>query len=228
MQDARKKNQANRQTIVDARAAQGKMGDATSAKLAKMGNTIGNDEIQKRLDQGNATRDELLQFLSQRLTTIRDVQLREIDQCKGRNPREWWMTVSDSQKEDITKPEPMRWKESAALYEEACFQLCRGALGRGAELMRRALDAERQAFGSLTSLVNTSDVDTEPAGPASMHPILPDQACGPCDSPDELKLAHQIQDVNTEPKDPMNRKRKKDPWWTLEEEDEEEEDGSGQ
>ena len=58
------------------------MGDATSAKLAKMGSAIGNDEIQKRLAQGNATRDELLQFLSQRLTTIRDVQLREIEQCQ--------------------------------------------------------------------------------------------------------------------------------------------------
>jgi len=204
------------------------MGDATSAKLAKMTDTIGNDEIQKRLEGGNATRDELLQFLSQRLTTIRDVQLKEIDQCLGKNPRTWWMKVSDIQKEDVTKPEPMRWKESAALYEDACFQLCRGALGRGAELIRRALDAERHAFGSLTSLVSTKGIDTEPEGPGSMSPILPDQACGPCDAPGEVKLAKEIQDVNTEPKNPMNRKRKKDPWWTLEEEEEEEEDGGDQ
>jgi hypothetical protein len=228
MQDTRKKNGEQKGAAVGERAGQTQMGDATSAKLAKMTDSIGNDEIQRRLDQGNATRDELLQFLSQRLTTIRDVQLREIEQCQGNNPRTWWMKVSDSQKEDVTKPEPMRWKDSAALYEDACFQLCRGALGRGAELMRRALDAERKTFGTLTSLVNTKDLESEPSGPTSMHPILPEEACGPCDTPTELKLAQQIQDVNTEPKDPMNRKRKKDPWWTLEEEEEEEEDGSGQ
>jgi hypothetical protein len=228
MQDERKKNKQSEGSSVDARAAKSTMGDATSAKLAKMTDSIGNDEIQKRLAAGNATRDELLQFLSQRLSTIRDVQLKEIDQCLGKNPRTWWMKVSDSQKEDVTKPEPMRWKESAALYEDACFQLCRGALGRGAELMRRALDAEREAFGSLTSLVSTKDVNTEAQAPASMNPVLPDQACGPCQAPDEAKLAKVIQDVNMEPKDPMNRKRKKDPWWTLEEEEEEEEDGGAQ
>lgn len=228
MQDERKKNKNSKAPSIDARAAESKMGDATSAKLSKMTDSIGNEEIQKRLSSGNTTRDELLQFLSQRLTTIRGVQLKEIDQCLGKNPRTWWMKVSDSQKEDVTKPEPMRWKESAALYEDACFQLCRGALGRGAELIRRALDAERKAFGSLTSLVNTKDVDTEPQGPESMNPILPDQACGPCQTPDEAKLAKDIQNVNMEPKDPMNRKRKKDPWWTLEEEEEEEEDGGDQ
>ena len=129
--------------------------------------------------------------------------------------------------EDITKPEPMRWKEAQLCTKMPAFSFVEARSGV-TELMRRAIDAERKAFGSLTSLVNTSDIDTEPAGPSSMNPILPDQACGPCDAPDELKLAHEIQDVNTEPKDPMNRKRKKDPWWTLEEEEEEEEDGSGQ
>ena len=199
--------------------------DPRTSKLLKMGKAVGNTEIQQRLAQGNSSRDELLLFLTQRLGTLREVQVREM--AETGNQRDWWKDVSDSHKEGTTKPDPTRWSEAASIYEEAAYQLSRGSLGRGAQLVNRALEAERRAFDSLSSVVDLKDVENEVDGPDCLGDVLPNQGSSACEVPAEAqRLADEITRVTETFVTPPNKARTKDPWWT-EEEEEEEEGGNG-
>jgi hypothetical protein len=201
-----------------------KMADAASSKLTKIGRVVGNEEIQKRLSQGNAGRDEMLAFISSRLQTVRAVQLREVDQMSHANMRENWKEIADSHKQDVTKPDPKRWGASAAMYEEAMVQLCRGAVGRGADLLERAVAEEKQAFGSLTTLVEVDDLEVEIQSPEVTGDMTENQGSGACEiPPDDARLAHDIQACLLEVTAPPNKKITKKPWWAEEEEEEEEE-----
>lgn len=201
--------------------------DKSSEKLTKMAKNLGNDEIKKRIDSGNAHRDELLKHLVERLQVIRDVQLREVAMCDKDANFEWWRTVGDSQK-DVDKPDPTRWKECARAYEGAAFHLCRGDLTRGMAEMQRAMDVERRAFDTLTKLVEVSEKEREVAGPEALQAAPLGSTAGACAEPEGVKLAADIQNVTTTVKDTPVRERVLDPWWTLEEEEEEEKpDGNG-
>ena len=208
----------------------GQTDDPHSARLLKMSRSVGNDTMSSRLERGNGNRDELLAFISHRLRMMREVQVREsskVPTWEGRN--KWWRAVGDIQKEDVTKPKPTRWIESAALYEKAIQQLCRGNLHRGASVFEQALEAEKRAFDDLTSLIDVSDIDeinVATSAPGSLDDIVPNQACGVCDVPEEIEIARRLQLVTEVAQNAMNRKRKGDPYWTLEEEEEEEDDAA--
>jgi len=198
--------------------------DPAAQKLLRTARGVGNVELQQRLQSGNASRDELLAFITQRLGTLREAQLRELGEHD--HQREWARKVADSQNEAYTKPDPTQWGEPARLYEEAAAQLCRGALGRGAQLMERALDVEQKKLGDLSKVVNIAELDREAELPSAAQAIAPTQGCGDVDVPAELAaLAQSIQAVTTQFDDPAVKKRVADPWWTLEEEEEEEEEG---
>lgn len=225
MQDNQKKQQASGARTVTTRASTTNSGDATSAKLSRLGSVVGNDEIQKRLSQGGASREDMMGFIHSRLSTIRQVQLKEIDQIGHMEMRESWKLISDSHKEDITKPDPKRWRASAALYEDAMYQICRGNIGRGAEIIERAVAEEQRAFGSLSKLVEVSDIEADAEVPECCGDMLPHEATGECAMPPEdEKLAREIQSVEKEVAEPPNKKKKRDPWWTIDEEEEEEDD----
>lgn len=200
----------------------GQAGSSTS-RAARMAQTLGNDELQKRIEQGSATRDELLTYMTNRLGAIREAQTREAD-FGNNHMREAWKEIADSHKTDITKPEPLRWHESARLYEMAAFQLCRGALGRGAQLMESAMEAERKAFEAVGAQTGARELGPDSEGCEVLDQVEPHQACTPRDVPDDLQRhADEIQKDNTEFKDQPVKRRIADPWWTLEEEEEEEE-----
>ncbi len=195
--------------------------DKSSEKLAKMAKNLGNEEIQKRIDSGNAHRDELLKHLVDRLQTIRDVQLREMAMCDKDANFDWWRTVGDSQK-DVDKPDPTRWRECARAYESAAFHLCRGDLTRGMAEMQKAMEVERRAFDTLTKLVEVSENEREVSGPEALQAAPLGSSAGGCPEPEGVKIATDIQNVTMTGKDTPVRERVLDPWWTLEEEEEEE------
>ncbi len=205
-----------------------KVGDPQAQKMLRASRSLGNDELQKRIQSGNATRDELMTFLTQRLGTLREVQLREMEAAK--NIEDWRFNVADSHKTDHTKPDPTRWAAAARVYEEAAHQLARGSLARGAELVERALNAEQKTFGGLSAVVDVHDIEgeVETEGPAALGEVAPGQACGECPVPGAVsQLAAEIQAVTEKAVDPPVRRRTMDPWWTLDEDEEEEKADGG-
>lgn len=208
------------------RASGGKGGDAGSQMLAKLAGKIGNDALQGQISKGNATRDEMFAFISQRLSTVRQLQLREISLTYRGAYFDWWKKVSDSHKEQFTTPDPTRWKETGRLYEDAAQQLARGDLERARHVLQDAFAEEQKTKESMTALVDQSNLDTG-VGPHTgwMGGVGDTPKVGACALPEDIQIAKDIQNVTASAPDPMNRRRPKDPWWTLDE-DEEEEDGA--
>ena len=204
------------------RGAAGSAKSGANTSAMRMAAALGNDELQRRIEKGNATRDELLVYMNQRLGNIREAQLRERQQG-SEHMREHWKDIADIHKQEFSKPEPLRWHESARLYEQAAYQLCRGAMGRGAELLEKAMEAERRAFEAVGQQVATKDLEPGAEGCEALGDVAEHQACAPRDVPSDLQAkADEIQRESTEFKDQPVKRRVPDPWWTLEEEEEEE------
>ncbi len=229
MRENRKKGTKGSDLGVTAeRAGTASLQDGASSKLKKAASAVGNEELQRRIEKGNVSRDEMLVFMVDRLQTIRTAQLRELDVAGLDRQREWWKEVADSHKTDATKPDPTRWREVAQVYEEASYQICRGALGRGRDLLERGIEAEKREWGTLTSVVQVQDLDTEVESPDALDRIQSSDACGATDVPQEIRaLASDIENVTHIAREPPGRKRRRDPWWTLWEDEEEEEDAAG-
>ncbi len=205
--------------------ASNRLRDASSTKLTKMAGNLGNEEIQKRLEKGNASRDEMLRFLVDRLNVVRDVQMREMALCKKQANFDYWRLVQN-QGAQVDKPDPTRWREVGRLYQEASYHLCRGDLARGATEMKRAAEVEKTAFASLTRLVETTERERTVESPAVVEG--PGAGAAACPAPDGIELAMQIQNVTEKVPALPGLERVQDPWWTEEEEDEEgKKDGKG-
>jgi len=227
MRENKKKGKGRSDLGVGAeRAATAELGDGASSKLRKTASAVGNEELKQRIERQQASRDDMLQFIVDRLQKVRAVQLRELDIGRIRRQREWWKDVSDIHKEDVTKPQPTRWHEVARIYEEAAYQLSRGALGRGRMLVERGIDVETKTFGDLTKLIEVDSDETDIDAPDGMASIGSDEACPTDNVPQEIhQLSNEIQNVTHVAVEPPGRKRKRDPWWTLWDEEEEEEEG---
>jgi hypothetical protein len=203
--------------------AQALVKDPQQARMLRMGRSLGNDELQRRIESGNATRDELLVYMSNRLGAMRQAQVRE-ENYGNDEMRETWMQMARAQHSDMHKPEPTRWGEAARGYEEAARALCRGHLGRGADLVKRAMEAEQRAFQRVGKQIDVEDLKPDAKGPAQhLEDVKEQQACAPRDVPAEIEaLADKIQANSTEFPNVPGKGRVADPWWT---EEEEEEDG---
>jgi len=196
-------------------------------RLKKLIKAVGNDEIQKRIQQGNVNREMALAFIGDRLRNMRQLQLREQRLVPRGAHWEWWRQVADNYKNWYTKPEPKRWHSAAKLYEDAAKALARGNISRGKEIMDRAVKEEQVQMSKLTELVQTEDLAFDARPDVGWLEQIVDTEPGPCALPDDIQLAQEIQNVMETVVDPMNRRRRRDPWWTLEDEEEEEEDGDG-
>lgn len=227
MKDEAKKGKAGSNLgVLAERSATASLQDSSSNKMRKAATAVGNEELKSRISEGKASRDELLQFLVGRLKTIRDVQQKELA-MSGLDDQHKWMRIVGDKEKGVTKPEPTRWREAARAYEEAAFQLCRGALGRGRQLVERAIEVEKKTLGNLTKLVEVTD-DMEPQAPARMQAGGGDDACASTTVPQEIRsLVADIENVTQITRDPPNKRRGRDPWWTLDEEEEEEEGEGG-
>lgn len=200
----------------------------TKERLAKLVKAVGNDEIQKRIQQGTVNRDMAMAYITDRLRNMRALQQREQRLIPRTSHWEWWRQVADANKPWFKKPEPKRWHDAAKLYKEASKHLARGDLQRGKQVMERAIAEESKQLDGLTELVDQSDLDFAARPDVGwLESIVTGSPEAPCALPDDIKLADEILQVMDTVVDPMNRRRRRDPWWTLEEE-EEEEDGDGE
>lgn len=211
----------------DQRAQGGSSSLDKGARITQLARTLGNDEIQKRLDQGNASRDQMLAHLCDRLEVMRELQTREVGLTKRGAHFWWWRLASDKQKPQYTTPEPTRWNEAARLYEEAAERLCQGDLKRGKEILGRAMDEEERVRSQLTELVDLRELGEGELDRSVLADISVTEVAGSCDEPSGVGVAREIQAVTTESPRVPNRSRPADPWWTLDEDEEEEEPGEG-
>lgn len=229
MQDVRKKHGANAGRSAHEQSARGAIRDPGAERLLRMGGAVGNDELLQRLQRGNASRDELLAHLCTRLEAMREAQQREVEAGLPNAMRDHWKGIADEHKAEIVEPEPTRWHEAAGTYEQAAYQLCRGDLAQGHQLMERAIAQEQAAFDAVSAHIDVGDLRNDEAAPVVGGDVALDAPCTPVDAPPEVGLAREIQNVTqTAPSVPW-RPRTRDPWWTLEEDEEEETapEGSG-
>lgn len=198
---------------------------ALGGALSALSGQIGNDELLARLGQGNANRDDLLDFLVARLAEMRTAQLAEVELANTtENSLRTTMSESESQAE---KPNPQRWAQAARLYQDAARALCSGQLHRGADLVDQAAKADKTAFDTLSKFVKT-EASAAQEGFGAPTEISSDTACTECSEPVGVGVADEILRVTTDGNVNLKGQRRElDPWWTdLEEEEEEEQSGS--
>lgn len=192
--------------------------------LASLSAQLGNDELLERLMAGNENRDDLLDFIVQRLGQMRNAQLAEIELAMATdNSTQTLLGESESQHE---KPDPTRFHEAAHLYQESAQLLCAGQLHRGKELLDQAVEADRRAHENLSRFVKSEEAASELEAPEVQ--ISSDVACTDRGEPNGLDVAHEILSVTIEGNASIKGQRRElDPWWTdLEEDEDEEEEGA--
>lgn len=203
----------------------GAMGDKDSRQLRGMAGKAGNQALDGRLQQSGAMRDQLLQFIGQRLKTMHSVQT--FEKLEMKHEREWFRALARGAA-GYHLPDPTRWHEAAHLYQRAAQAMCNGNLGHGAALMDRALEAERAAYDSVPEMVKEHldhENDAAAAPPVALAHVGTSSTCGTCDQPRDLRYADLILNVvdKMERPPPLNRRRG-NAWWLEEEEEEEKDD----
>jgi hypothetical protein len=209
----------------DARGAH----DPKTAKAVAASGQLGNDEMNARLHAGKATRDEMIQFVLSHVKLVREAQVREVTASQPQEMRKLHPWLGDPMDTAWHKPEPKRWMETAQLYDDAMLQLCRGSLARAAELMDRALVAERKAFDGMSDKFKEPEMDEALDNRLPFQGIL--QSSATVDDTEDLTegpqreafhLIHEILNVTTDPKDLPVHMRNDDPFYLDEEEEDEE------
>lgn len=202
------------------------------SRVEQLAKAIGNDEIAKRIAAGNATRDQMLAFVAERLGMVRELQVRELALTERGANFDWWRAAGDSHRPGIAEPRPTRWQGPAQAYEEAVQALCRGDLRRGEALLQDAIALEEKTTDEMTDLVDSSEAWRASTLDPGLFAALVAQTptSGSCAEPTPIKaLLDAILSVEQTVPDAPNRKRRRDPWWTLEDDEEEEgkPDGEG-
>lgn len=212
-------------------AAKAKVKDEVKSRLQTIANAVGNEEIAKRIESGNATRDQMLAFITERLALSREMQLRELALTNRNAHFEWWAIAADRMKPDRQEPAPTRWNAVARAYEAAVLALCSGNLTRGQALLEEAHALEKKTADETTELADTNDIEDA----ASLDPnafaalVAQTPSSGACAEPTDIRrLIDAIVNVEQTVPDMPNRRRRRDPWWTLEEDEEEEDKPNGE
>ncbi|MFT5684415.1 MAG: hypothetical protein ACI8RZ_005356 [Myxococcota bacterium] len=203
-------------------ATGGSVGDAGSRQLSRVAGKMGNQQLDGQLKKSADTRDALLAFIAQRLKTLHGVQL--VERSEMLDQRQWYKEVARGQS-GYHLPDTTRWHESAELYKRAANSMCNGNLGRGAQLMEQALEAERAAYKSMPIQVK-QELDEKDKSASSTPQELPHvisaTVCPTTGAPGELKYADRILGMSDQLEDspPLPIMR----WWKEEIEEEKEEE----
>ncbi len=172
------------------RGAKGMMGDVGSRELARLGKLIGNDEALAMVARAEAQRDALLEFIRERLRTMMMVQQLE---KKAMTERPDWARKVGLGAPGFKLPDPSRWKQPAELYRKAAEALCSGQLGRAAEVMDKAVEAERIAFESLPQQVELNSQLQKPENTPDERAFVEEGAgCNQTTAPDVFATADRI------------------------------------
>jgi hypothetical protein len=193
------------------------------AKLKKLSSKLGNDAMGGKIGDSAQMRDALFDRILARLQTVQEIQEVERDELK--NQRDWFKHVAIGE-EGYHNPDTTRWHEAASLYLEAAKVLGRGQLGRGAELLEKAEEAERAAYESLpVQVVDKLKPEQAPAeeGPEQEGKFSASASCPVCLTP--VQIVHEAEKIlsisdSLDKAEPL----KKSKAWYSEYEEEEEED----
>ena len=221
MRSNEKKPKSTDREVTTTRGGGQRAGDADSQLLQKIAKNIGNDVLTKHLDGKVAQRDQVLSFICSRLTTISDVQAKERSEMK--NERSWFKEVAKGVK-GFHLPDPTRWHEAARYFQKAGQEICAGHLGKGVQLLDKALEHERAAFDSIPKMVEVRLDEKEKTpnnAPVSCQSIDPNDVCPSVTKPKELSLADRILNIRDHMETPPLRMVN---WWNNEEEEEKEEE----
>ena len=227
MRSSHKNPKINKRLTRVKRAGTGRAGDANSQKLEQLAKKIGNQDLSAALQNKSAQRDNLLAFICNRLQSVHDVQSKERNEMK--NDREWFREVARG-KHGYHLPDPTRWHECTKFFQRAGKAMCEGHIGRGVQLLDRALEAESAAYDSLPKQVEVKLDETEKTpdnAPIDMMDIDPDACCPSTGKPQELELADRILNISDQMVESVPIRYAF--WWKKnegeEEEEEEEEEG---
>lgn len=206
--------------------SQKRLGDKESKTLQDAGHKLGNKTVADIIQTANGRRDDIMEFIVERLKNVRAMQ---IDENLARtNPETWYRDVFKGAAGHHL-PEPGRWAECARHYRDAAKELAAGHMGRARALLERAMQAETQAYETLPVFVKDTldpEIDTLESRPVGADNVGTEETCTPTDLPKEIALANKIMDKDPSPKQVVTPKRKPHTWWTEEEEEEEEADGA--
>ena len=159
--------------------------------MQAMARGLGNRELAQRLERATGQRDAMLAFIAERLRQVRNAQLQESALLHQKD--KWWRDAA-WREPGVWSPEPERWAAVAKEYRQAIEALCRGQLSRGAELLERAMEAERTAIESVPhGLGIHPDEEGEQGdvteGPDTMQDIGDGEGC-PADPSTEACAQH--------------------------------------
>lgn len=225
MRSLRKNPKATNRTSGRPHGGSGGMQDAASDKLAKLGRQSGNASIKDQLSNAEGRRDDLLQFICNRLKSVHDIQ--ELELAQGKRTRDHFREIAKGDK-GFHLADATRWHDAARFYLEAARALCSGNLGRGVDLLERAQEAERAAMESCPVQVMEKVAAAErqvPAEPRAALDVAAGATCPTTARPSELKYGERILDVTEEARsNDALRPNKPRAWWEELEEEEDEED----
>ncbi|MEL6344064.1 MAG: hypothetical protein AAFV53_13175 [Myxococcota bacterium] len=200
--------------------------DPASQQLSRVSGKMGNDQFKEQLGQSANIRDGLLAFISERLKTLRGVQIKEL--LEMRDQRQWYKEVARGAP-GYHLPDTTRYHETARLYRRAAESLANGDVSRGAQLMERAMEAERAAYKSIPKQVDEELNKSErsaPQTPDEMTRALHLSPAAAIALPSDIKLNADriigLREGMDVPPVPIGRH-----WWEeegVEEEEEEEAD----
>lgn len=187
-------------------------------RIQELAKRLGNDEITKRIEAGNATRDELLAFVMAQLKSVRGAQQQEVDLSKKQASFPWWGLSG------IKPPDPTRWQDTAKAYQAAVDAICRGDLRKGQKLVEEAVEQQQKTLDRMTELVDRSQMEAsaDPSELARIVAMAP--TAGACAEPQPITdLLATIQNTETRPPggpDDWRILR----WWEETEDEEKEQD----
>ena len=170
------------------------MSDKSSGGLRVLGQVLGNKQLTELLATPGGRRDVLLNFVVQRLTVIREVQVVELQELGGNT--DWKRDVYRG-KEGHTLPDPSRWVAAAEDYKKAGEALCTGDMGRAMQFLEDAIQLERDSFENMP-IAAQQELDSWHQAPLERdRPVEADglhygDRCDARAKPNELKLADLI------------------------------------
>lgn len=175
---------------------------------------------------GAAIRENLLGFIGQRLRVMRGVQLKEHQEFK--RVRQWFRQIARGV-DGYHLPNPTRWHQAAHYFKEAAEAMCHGNLARGAQLLERAIGAERAAWDTIPNMVrdNLEALEKSPgAYPSELPHALEEVPLPPCAIPEDVAFADEILSLRDEffESPPLRGRRRRPGWWEDEEEEEKKDD----
>lgn len=202
----------NLQHVVKGNAANA-LRDPASQQLRTAAAKQGNGAHQAATSGSDSKRDEILHWIAHRLAQAQVLQQRELDQIAKQ--RVWYDEVAHK-KGNFALPDPTRWKHCANLYQQAIQQLCAGHLGRGAQLLDQAVEAERAVYHSLPAQVKRDDQHQAPLGaPDARMGISSGASCGTTHAHEMTDLARHLSAVTEHAGDVAQPQRNRPhTWWS--------------